>query len=130
MRVLSAFLATLVGAAPALAAPSSGAALYRAECATCHGLSARGDGPMASVLTVAVPDLTLIAARNGGTFPLAHVIAVIDGRTEYAAHGGPMPVFGFRLRGEGVALTAPDGTEIRTSSEIAAIADWLQSVQR
>jgi hypothetical protein len=41
-----------------------------------------------------------------------------------------MPIFGFRLQGEGVALTAPDGTEIRTGAEIAAIADWLQSVQR
>ncbi|MGC9420832.1 MAG: c-type cytochrome, partial [Rhodovulum sp.] len=107
-----------------------GVALFRAECATCHGLSARGDGPMASVLTLAMPDLTLMSAQNGGVFPLARVVAVIDGRTELAGHGGPMPVYGFSLRGEGVALSGPDGVEIRTSAEIAAIAQWLESVQR
>ncbi|SIO31253.1 Cytochrome c [Rhodovulum sp. ES.010] len=119
-----------VAAAPALAEPPSGAALFRQHCATCHGLAARGNGPMAPVLTVEMPDLTLIAAQNGGPFPLAEVIAVIDGRTELAAHGGPMPIYGFSLRGAAVVLTAPDSAEIRTSAEIAAIAAWLASVQR
>ncbi|TCP44088.1 c-type cytochrome [Rhodovulum marinum] len=130
MRIPTAALALCLAAAPALGQPPSGVALFRQTCATCHGLEARGDGPMASILTLAMPDLTLMAARNGGVFPLARVVAAIDGRTELAGHGGPMPVYGFSLRGEGVALTAPDGAEIRTSAEIAAIADWLDSVQR
>jgi mono/diheme cytochrome c family protein len=129
MRILPATLALCL-ALPAAAEPPSGIALFRQSCATCHGLDARGDGPMASILTVAMPDLTLLAAQNGNGFPLARVVAVIDGRTELAAHGGPMPVYGFSMRGEGVALTAPTGDEIRTTAEIAAIALWLESVQR
>lgn len=129
MRCLTALLALCL-AAPAAAEPQSGAALFRQTCATCHGLTARGDGPMAAVLTVPVPDLTLIATRNDGTFPLDRVVAAIDGRTELTAHGGPMPVYGFSLGGAAVALTGPDGAEIRTGEDIAALADWLASVQR
>ncbi|GAA0294286.1 c-type cytochrome [Rhodovulum strictum] len=130
MRIPSAALALCLAAAPLAAEPPSGAALFRAHCATCHGLAARGDGPMAAILTVAMPDLSLLAADQGGAFPLARVIAVIDGRTALAGHGGPMPLYGFSLRGEAVALTAPSGEEIRTSAEIAAIARWLESIQR
>ncbi|TCM88039.1 c-type cytochrome [Rhodovulum steppense] len=130
MRIPTAALALCLAAAPLRAEPLSGGALFRAHCATCHGLGARGDGPMASILTVAMPDLTLLAAGAGNAFPLARVIAVIDGRTELAAHGGPMPIFGFSMRGQAVALTAPTGEEIRTSAEIAAIARWLDSIQR
>lgn len=130
MRILLVPLALTLAAPPLAAEPPSGVALFRQTCATCHGLEARGDGPMASILTVAMPDLTLLAARNGGAFPLARVIAVIDGRTALQGHGGPMPIYGFSLGGEGVALSDPGGQEIRTTAEIAAIADWLAAVQR
>lgn len=127
-RMVTAVLA--LAALPAAAGPPSGVALFRADCATCHGLSARGEGPMASVLAVEMPDLTLLSARNGGVFPLARVVAVIDGREALAAHGGPMPLYGFSLDGRRVSLAAPDGEEIVTGAEIAAIAGWLAGVQR
>src|SRR6187551_294226 len=38
----------------------SGAELFDRFCASCHGSAARGDGPVAASLNVAVPDLTLI----------------------------------------------------------------------
>lgn len=130
MRALLILLAMAVGAPALRAEPPDGGALFRQVCATCHGLTARGDGPMASVISLPMPDLTLISARNGGTFPLARVVAVIDGRTALLAHGGPMPIFGFSLGGEAVALSTPDGADLRTGAEIAAIAAWLESVQR
>src|SRR5690242_18510605 len=42
---------------------------YSVYCASCHGKSGRGDGPVAGDLKVAPPDLTRLAARNAGLFP-------------------------------------------------------------
>ncbi|MEX5727255.1 mono/diheme cytochrome c family protein [Rhodovulum iodosum] len=129
MKRLLAAIAAFGAALPVAAEPVSGVTLFRQNCATCHGLDARGNGPMAGVLSVAVPDLTGLAAAAGGAFPMAEVVAVIDGRRAFPAHGGPMPIFGFTLSGEMVVLTPPAGGEIATSQEIAALAQWLESVQ-
>ncbi|MEM9426617.1 MAG: c-type cytochrome [Pseudomonadota bacterium] len=78
---------------------NEGAAAFLDHCAACHGAAAMGDGPMATLLTIAPPDLTGLAARSGGAFPLAQVVQRIDGTTEIRAHGGPMPVFGLLMDG-------------------------------
>ncbi len=102
---------------------------FMESCAGCHGETARGDGPMTEILTVAVPDLTLIAARNGGEFPWLAVIHTIDGRASLRAHGGPMPIFGGLLRGESAVKDGPDGTPIIASRQILGLADYLASIQ-
>jgi mono/diheme cytochrome c family protein len=56
-----------------------GASLYKAYCAACHGSDATGQGPMAKALKVPPPDLTRIAERNGGMFPMARVESIIAG---------------------------------------------------
>jgi len=73
-----------------------GPALYKAHCAACHGSDAKGTGPMAQSLKVKAPDLTRIAARNGGKFPLARVERIISGEDQLpAAHGTrEMPLWG------------------------------------
>ncbi|WP_227435020.1 c-type cytochrome [Nioella sediminis] len=67
----------------------AGAMFYRATCATCHEPGSR---PQA-------PDLTGLAAMNGGRFPMDRVTRIIDGRSELRAHGSPMPVWGAILTG-------------------------------
>ncbi len=65
------------------------------DCASCHGKSAKGDGPLKSFLTVKPPDLTQIAKRNKGNFDFWKVYGTIDGRHMLRAHGGnEMPVWG------------------------------------
>lgn len=103
--------------------------VYIDACAACHGDAAQGDGPMAPMLTLPVPDLTRIAARNGGTFPWLRIVHTVDGRTGLAAHGGPMPIFGALMRGDSAAADAPDGTPVITSARVLAVVDWLQSIQ-
>jgi mono/diheme cytochrome c family protein len=73
-----------------------GPALYQAYCAVCHGKDGKGAGPMAKSLKVKVPDLTTIAAHNGGTFPLEQVQNIISGEeAKPAGHGTrDMPVWG------------------------------------
>ena|SRR5579863_6339417 len=73
-----------------------GPALYKAYCAVCHGSDARGSGPMASALKVQPPDLTRIAERNGGAFPMARVEHIISGEQVLSSGHGTreMPVWG------------------------------------
>lgn len=72
-----------------------GSDLFHAYCASCHGLQAKGDGPAAPALKAKVPDLTLLAKRNGGWFPLMRVRSVIAGDEILASHGSrEMPVWG------------------------------------
>jgi mono/diheme cytochrome c family protein len=73
-----------------------GPALYKAYCASCHGMVGNGDGPMAKSLKVTPPDLTRISARNGGTFPLARMSRIISGEEQLpGGHGNrEMPVWG------------------------------------
>jgi mono/diheme cytochrome c family protein len=70
--------------------------LFRAYCAACHGPDARGGGPAAASLKTKPPDLTRIAERRGGTFPLAGVERFISGEEASAETHGKreMPIWG------------------------------------
>ncbi|MBT8476853.1 MAG: cytochrome c [Alphaproteobacteria bacterium] len=107
-----------------------GKALYVDHCIACHGKDARGDGPLSSNLDRNVPDLTLIAARNGGEFPLAEVISTIDGYTRSRAGNTVMPEFGIDLQsGPLVYLETGDGIRTPTPSRLVALAEYLRSIQ-
>ena len=97
---LVAAVCTLLGVAFAAetVSASGGQRTFKVYCANCHGATARGDGPVASSLTVPPSDLTGLAARNGGAFPADQVTEKIDGRDEVKAHGPrDMPVWGDAL---------------------------------
>jgi mono/diheme cytochrome c family protein len=73
----------------------AGPNLFRAYCASCHGIDAKGKGPAAPALKAKVPDLTLLAKRNRGLFPEARVRKIIMGDEVLAVHGSrEMPVWG------------------------------------
>jgi mono/diheme cytochrome c family protein len=73
-----------------------GQALFMSYCAVCHGKAANGHGPMAQILKVKVPDLTEIAKRNGGNFPVDAVQKRIEGSASAdVSHGTKeMPIWG------------------------------------
>jgi mono/diheme cytochrome c family protein len=72
-----------------------GADLYKTYCASCHGKTGKGDGPVAPMPKATVPDLTAIAKTNGGVFPEARVRRIIMGEGMIASHGSrEMPVWG------------------------------------
>jgi mono/diheme cytochrome c family protein len=103
-----------------------GRASYQRACASCHGDDARGWGPVAPALVSAPPDLTTLAVRFGGTFPRGHVIDVIVGRRNVAAHGtGEMPVWGERF-----GATGPGGVAAaHARRRLETLADYLESLQ-
>jgi len=76
--------------------PASGKEMFDTYCAVCHGPNAKGDGPMAKSLKTAPSDLTRIATRNNGMFPLAKVRRIISGEEPLAAGHGTreMPTWG------------------------------------
>lgn len=72
-----------------------GSDLFHNYCTTCHGTDAKGTGPMAPALKSRVPDLTTIAKRNGGVFPVKQVERTISGENVITAHGSrKMPIWG------------------------------------
>lgn len=107
----------------------AGAELYRSHCATCHGIDAAGQGPMAGVLVIKPVDLTALQADNGGIFPTERVVKRIDGRDALVSHGSPMPVYGHFFEGDDVAVKAPSGQPIMTSKPIVDLLAFLKSLQ-
>jgi len=70
---------------------------FENSCASCHGVTGRGNGPLAPYLVARPSDLTRLAKRNGGVLPKDRVAAMIDGRgtADIGAHGTrEMPVWG------------------------------------
>jgi mono/diheme cytochrome c family protein len=100
--------------------------LFRFYCATCHGTTATGDGPAASALKNAPPNLTLLARRSGGVFPRERIRATIAGDDSLkpaSAHGSrEMPVWGPIFR-------ALDPDDRYASVRIDNLVKFLESIQ-
>ena len=111
--------------APAAKDAKPGAALFRTYCASCHGPSARGDGPLAGQMRIRPPDLTLIARRNKGKWDGSNVERMIDGRQPVKGHGGPdMPVWG------DVFKNSRDGyDEESVKAMVRELMEYIESLQ-
>jgi mono/diheme cytochrome c family protein len=105
----------------------SGEQLFQRLCASCHGKEARGDGPVASALSVQAPNLRELQLRNRGEFPLEKIQKIIDGRIKLAPHGTRvMPVWGDEL----LRSEAGNPEAERSAAElIHKIAEYLQGIQ-
>jgi mono/diheme cytochrome c family protein len=69
--------------------------LFNKLCSVCHGTSGKGDGPAVSALKKGVPDLTVLAANNGGVYAHKTIENLIYGNFRTAAHGTiDMPAWG------------------------------------
>ncbi len=86
---------------------ASGQTLYEANCASCHGLSGAGDGPLASIQPTAVPDFT------DPTVMLGANSAILQGKL---------------LRG-GMGTGMPNWGTIFTDAQIWALVDYLWTFQ-
>ncbi|HET7186283.1 MAG TPA: cytochrome c [Terriglobales bacterium] len=109
---------------PPAASPTSGAELYAAECASCHGVSAKGDGPAAAALKVPPPDLTVLAKRNGGRYTDGQVYQIIEWGGAIASHGSrEMPVWGVAFR------PLSNENQKQVSDRIQALTDYIGTLQ-
>lgn len=102
----------------------SGEQLYRRFCASCHGAGAKGDGPVAPMLKVMVPDLTQLARRQGGQFSAEKVREIVDGRAPVGAHGPRlMPVWGFEFEAQA------EGGRAAAQELVDRLVAYLRSIQ-
>jgi mono/diheme cytochrome c family protein len=112
----------------------SGAELYTYHCSACHGPQGEGDGPVAEVMNVAVPNLRVLSQRNGGKFPAEAVASYIDGRNLPVAHGDRyMPIWGDIFSRPDAVAGTDDGSEpdeALVARRIKAITEFLERIQR
>lgn len=132
MRASAIFAFVLVICACAPSPAVVGRSIYDDNCMSCHGKSARGDGPLAGQLDGPVPDLTLISDRNDGVFPMDDVLSTIDGYTRRSRGDRMvMPEFGIDLQaGPLVNYDSGDGIATPTPARLVALAEYLRSIQR
>jgi len=109
--------------------PDVGKQMYDQFCTACHGATAKGGGEIADLLTVKMPDLTTLAKRHDGKFPMLDVIHIIDGRTGVRAHGGPMPLFGNMFSAHSADRGESYGSVIETRGRTLSLAMYLESIQ-
>jgi mono/diheme cytochrome c family protein len=105
---------------------------FEANCAICHGTSGKGDGAFGDLLILTIPDLTTLALRNGGEFPVARIYGVIDGRAELRAHGPrQMPIWGnyYTMMPSHGTDDYPYNAEAYVRSRIVALIDYLNRIQ-
>lgn len=104
--------------------PASGAGMYKAYCAVCHGQDAKGDGPAAAELKVPPPNLTELAKRHDGKFPADYVATVLRNGAKAPAHGtADMPVWG------PLFSSISQGDQGQVNQRISNLTNYLKSLQ-
>ena len=100
-----------------------GRQIYLERCASCHGFSGEGDGPVARALTTPPANLRRLSERFGNPLPEDQIARFIDGRAEVEAHGPrDMPVWSARFYAE-----TQDANAVK--ARIAELVAYLQSIQ-
>jgi len=114
--------------AQSFAEENGGKEMYLKYCASCHGNQAKGDGPVSRDLKLAVPNLTLLRAKNKGAYPLDRVMSAIDGRQLVRGHGTrTMPVWGEVFRAE---REKEKYSELTSLLKAKIIAEYIGTLQK
>ena len=105
---------------------------YDSNCASCHGLKGKGDGPYKPFLTKSPSDLTTLSKRNAGIYPFHSVYAIIDGRQDVAGHGPrDMPVWGaqYSIKSAETYMEVAYPPEAFVRSRILALTEYISRLQ-
>jgi hypothetical protein len=114
----------------------SGKTEFQSSCASCHGIDAKGNGPLSKELKTHPTDLTVLTKKHSGVFPFNYIYKVIDGRNEIRGHGSrEMPVWGYRFRplpnfADDYILSPSLSPELIVDSRIRAVIDYLNRIQK
>ena len=107
----------------------NGEELFVELCAACHGKGGQADGPVTAALKNTVPDLTLLAENNDGTFPQQQVKDAIIGKSRVVSHGTvDMPVWGAAF--EDVRLDwKPARRKAFARQRIDSLVEYISTIQ-
>ncbi|AXI47846.1 cytochrome C [Sulfitobacter sp. SK012] len=112
-----------------LGAESTGKDLFAENCVLCHGTVGRGDGPKAGELGTPPPDLTKIAERRDGVWPMLEIMSIIDGYSRNTLPREDMPVFENFLDNDMVEFDTGNGVEVLVPSKLVEIVNYLEELQ-
>ena len=116
-------------ASAAETSPAAGKILFAENCGSCHGVNAWGDGIAAARLTTPPADLTEIAARRSGVWPMLEVMSIIDGYTKRTMPREDMPVITDLSEGARVDFDTGNGQVTSVPARLIALANYLESIQ-
>lgn len=103
---------------------------YESNCAVCHGVSAKGDGPLAPILKRKVPDLTLLQQDNHGVFPVQRLYEIVNGTKPVEGHGTPdMPAWGVQFAKQAPPFGGPAAQAEFVTARILALIGYIASIQ-
>lgn len=119
----------------------AGKSEFQSSCATCHGIDGKGNGPLSQYLKATPADLTVLAKKNGGVFPLSDVYDAIYGIKTIVTHGSrDMPTWGLRYDLDSIkalnpkpsdrAMSLSYDSEALVRSRILAVVDYLNRIQQ
>jgi len=117
-------------AAAAQAKVDIGKREFESNCAVCHGKDGKGNGPYAEQLKRSLPDLTTMAKRNGGVFPVSKTYEVIEGAGK--GHGTrDMPVWGldYTIQASEAMPDLPYNQAMYVRTRIMALLEYLNQLQ-
>lgn len=103
---------------------------YDNNCAVCHGRDGKGNGPYVELLKRSPPDLTTMAKRNGGVFPVAKSYEVIEGAGP--GHGTrDMPIWGmdYSVKAAEYYVDVPYDREAFVRGRILSLIEYLHRLQ-
>ena len=106
------FLCTgMVSAQEETGTQSIGKMEFQKNCASCHGIGGKGDGPFVEFLRQKPTDLTTLRKKNRGIYPQEKVYEWIRDPKRIRAHGTKeMPIWGQRYSEEIIETYGPDYT--------------------
>jgi mono/diheme cytochrome c family protein len=114
---------------------------FQSSCAACHGVDGKGNGPFSQHLKVPPADLTVLARKNGGVFPLSDVYDAIYGIKTIVTHGSrDMPIWGLRYELDSNKAFYPKPSdrvlnfsydpEAVVRTRVLAVIDYLNRIQQ
>lgn len=103
---------------------------FENKCAVCHGKDGKGGGPYGEQLKKSLPDLTTMARRNAGVFPVSRTYEIIEGAG--AGHGTrEMPVWGmdYTIQAAEQLPDLPYNQALYVRTRIMALLEYLNQLQ-
>lgn len=112
-----------------LEASSSGEALFKENCVSCHGTAGRGDGPASAGLSTQPADLTRIADRRDGVWPALEIMSILDGYARNTLPREDMPVFEGFLDNEMTEFDTGNGVSTLVPTKLIEVVNYLETIQ-
>ena len=116
-----------------LGTQSIGKMEFQKNCASCHGMGGKGDGPLVEFMKQSPKDLTALSKNNGGVYPQAMVYEWIRDPQKIRAHGTEeMPIWGDRYSKEIIEKYGPDyyGPGSSVQERILELVFYLGTIQQ